>query len=272
MPVLHRPGLRASSWRKISKLVAFLACNMGFSLALKTGGVIPFMYCHGCPLAAFACPIGALQHFIGLGEAPLLVAGSLILAFLLLGRSACGWLCPFGALQDLLARPGEAGARQDGRWDVKLRYLKLLILLGALSSSFALSGPTFCWVCPIGALFAGIPYLLAHPGWRPGPAFYIHMAILVLVLLLAVRIPRAWCRYLCPLGAISGCFNKVSLLGIELDEARCTRCLACLRACPMGLTSLGQIGSSPECVLCAKCLDACPSGALKATFRTGIGG
>jgi len=260
----------------LAQVAAFAACNMGFVAATKTGLVTPFMYCHGCPLASFACPIGALQHFLGEHTAPLFVMGLLGLAFLVLGRGACGWLCPFGALQDVLralARgKGPPGARllnKPGRGDILLRAdrivrsTKFFILAATIISSFILLGPTFCWFCPIGALFAGIPYKLMNPGSKLGLPFYIHLFILALVLITALFVPRAWCRYICPLGAISGLFNRISVVRVELDEERCIACEACLRVCPMGLSSLSDIGTSVECLLCGRCVEACPHGALR---------
>ena len=258
--------------RKIAQLAALAACNMGISLALKTGLTVPFMYCHGCPLAAFACPIGAIQNFLGMRKVPFLVLGILALAFLFLGRATCGWLCPFGALQDLLAsltvkRTGRRPLRHQGPgWT---RYLKFLILGATLATSYALAGPTFCWFCPIGALFAGIPYAIMYSAYGLGLAFYVHMAILALVLLAALKVPRFWCRYLCPLGAISGLFNKVSVATAQLDLPKCVECHMCLAECPMGLSSLDQIGSSVECILCGRCSEACPVGAVKLVLSTG---
>ena len=268
--------MRLRSKRLLAQVAAFAACNMGFVAATETGLVVPFMYCHGCPLASFACPIGALQHFLGKHMAPLFVVGLLGLAFLVLGRGACGWLCPFGALQDALM----ALARGKGppsarllekprlrsallRVDKIARSMKFIVLATTLISSFILLGSTFCWLCPIGALFAGIPYKLANPGAKLGLPFYIHLFILALVLISALFVPRAWCRYICPLGAISGSFNRISIVGVELDEERCIACGACLRACPMGLTALSDIGKSVECLLCGRCVEACPQGALR---------
>ena len=240
MSVLRRDSLKSLSlWRPVVKLAAFAACNMGFTAALKTGLVVPFLYCHGCPFAAFACPFGALQHFIGRHEAPFLVLGLLGLAFLILGRWGCGWLCPFGAIQDLLTwLAGKEGRKAPSGWpkaDKAARGAKLAVFLGSLAASYILAGTTFCWFCPAGALFAGIPYVLLLAQPRVGLPFYIHMLVLLAVLLVAVAVPRAWCRYLCPVGALAGLFNRVSLVRIELDEDRCVHCSACLTACPMGI-------------------------------------
>ena len=268
--------MRLRSRRRLAQIAAFAACNVGFTAATETGLVVPFMYCHGCPLASFACPIGALQHFLGKHTAPLLVIGLLGLSFVVLGRGACGWLCPFGAIQDLLRAlaqgKGPPGARLGGKpcresallsADRVARKAKFLVLAATAVSSFVLLGPTFCWFCPIGALFAGIPYKLTHPGTRLGLPLYVHLSILAAVLIAALLIPRAWCRYICPLGAIAGLFNRISIVRVELDEGRCTACGACLRACPMGLRSLSDVGKSAECLLCGRCVEACPSGALR---------
>ena len=268
--------MRLRDKRRLAQAAAFLACNMGFTAATQTGLVAPFMFCHGCPLASFACPIGALQHFLGAHTAPLFLTGFLALAFLVLGRAACGWLCPFGALQDLLARlagiskaRGPPSAPRLARLDRAARKAKFLVLLGTIAGSWALAGTTFCWFCPVGALFAGIPYKLTHMDTRLGLLFYAHLAVLALVLVIALLLPRAWCRYACPLGAIAGLFNRLSLIGIELDRDKCVGCGACLEACPMGLRSLDDIGTSVECILCGRCAEACPTGALRLSLLAG---
>jgi ferredoxin-type protein NapH len=67
---------------------------------------------------------------------------------------------------------------------------------------------------------------------------------------------------LCPMGAIAGVFNKVSILNIRLDEEKCIECSACIHACPMGLTETEDIGNSTDCILCGRCVEACPERAL----------
>ena len=268
-----RSKLKLAHKRVLAQACSLAACCAGFSAAAKTGLVAPFMFCHGCPLASVACPIGALQHFAAARRFPFLLLGMLGLAFLLLGRAACGWLCPFGAFQDLLAwlSGRKAGERPVGtscsRLDAWGRQGKAAILFGTLLSAYLLAETTFCWFCPVGALFAAIPYRLAMPSARVGVFFYVHLAVLAAVALWAIHTPRAWCRYLCPLGALAGQANRASLLAMALDEQACTRCHACLRACPMGILELQAIGG-PECVLCGFCVEACPTGALRFVFRS----
>jgi len=93
------------------------------------------------------------------------------------------------------------------------------------------------------------------------------MFTLVSTIVLALLISRFWCRYLCPLGAIAGVFNKVSIVNISVDEKRCKKCLSCLEVCVMKITKLEDIGNSTDCILCGRCVEACPERALYFMIR-----
>ncbi|HID90510.1 TPA: hypothetical protein EYP44_00945 [Candidatus Bathyarchaeota archaeon] len=73
-------------------------------------------------------------------------------------------------------------------------------------------------------------------------------------------VDRFWCRYLWPLGAIHGSFNRISLLSLRVEQTRCDGCMACLRNCPAGIRRLSQMGLSTDCTLCGMCTDLCPRG------------
>ena len=64
----------------------------------------PVFHCYACPLATFACPIGVIAQFSALHMFPFVAVGLLILVGSLLGSLICGWICPFGLLQDLAAK------------------------------------------------------------------------------------------------------------------------------------------------------------------------
>ncbi len=250
--------------RKITQIAAFAVSNLGFLRVLKTGFVCPFLYCYGCPFAAFGCPIGILQNFIVYGQFPFFAVGSLGVYGMIFGRAFCGWACPFGTLHDMLSPTNR-------RKEVKTQnywYVKYAILFLTLGLAWVALDTVFCKFCPSGSLFAAIPFRLLYPeAVEFGLFFYIHMLTLALTIVLALLISRFWCRYLCPLGAIAGAFNKVSILTIEWNEEKCKNCEDCLKACKMGIIKMEDIGRSTDCTLCGRCIDACPEKALRFTIK-----
>ena len=265
--------MKLKNKRKIAQITAFAVSNLGLLRILKTGFVCPFLYCHGCPFAAFGCPIGILQSARSLiidGQAGTLLftTGSLGVYGMLLGRAFCGWACPFGTLHDMLSPTNRRKeVRTQNCWYVKYAVLFLTLVL----AWFTLH-TIFCQYCPSGSLFGAIPYrlreyFLFNRLSEFGQPFYIHMFTLALTIVLALLISRFWCRYLCPMGAIAGAFNKVSIVNIRLDEKRCKKCNACLGACGMGITKLEDIGSSTDCTLCGQCVEACLEKALRFTTK-----
>ncbi|MCP4610434.1 MAG: 4Fe-4S dicluster domain-containing protein, partial [Planctomycetes bacterium] len=76
-------------------------------------------------------------------------------------------------------------------------------------------------------------------------------------------IGRFWCRYLCPLGAVFGLFNRVSFVKIKLNKEICDICEQCLQVCPSNLMRVDDVGNSTDCIQCGKCVDECPSEAIK---------
>jgi len=236
---------------------------------LKTGFVCPFLYCHGCPFAAFGCPIGILQNsrdFVTFNQfgVILFTLGSLGIYGVIFGRAFCGWGCPFGTLHDLLS-PLNRG-HKDRTTDYQ--YLKYAVLLLALTAAWLASDTVFCKFCPSGSLFAALPFRILNSGFSGvGLYFYIHMATLALTVVLAIIVSRFWCRYICPLGAIAGIFNKVGMLRIHLDDSRCKQCNECLEGCVMGISEKEEIGYSTDCILCGRCVERCGEEAL--SFRWG---
>lgn len=247
--------------RHITQIIAFLLSNLGVNLALKTGGVYPFLYCYGCPLAYSACPIGTLQNFAALGICPFYLLGALGIYGTIFGRAFCGWACPFGAFQDLLG-----GLTKDKRKLRPFTYSKFIMLAFVIGLAWFFADTIFCKYCPAGSLFAALPAPFFYPSLKLGFYFNIHIATLVLTVLLVLFFSRFWCRYLCPLGTI-GVFNRLSIVTVSLDSEKCTACLKCLDACPMGLEKLEEIGSSSDCIVCGKCVEVCSTDALKIGVR-----
>ena len=234
---------------------------------------------YSCPGAVAACPIGALQALLNQRgfHVPFAALGFLFVFGSVLGRFVCGWLCPFGLVQDLLHKIPlfKKRKRLPGHRVLKYGKYAVLVLLVCAGSMFLFGGfakvPAFCkYLCPSGTLLGALPLLSANEALRgqAGGLFLWKLGILLGIVLLSVKVFRPFCQYLCPLGAIYGLFNRFSLVQIQWDEERCVDCGACERACPAAL-SRREISRSPECIRCGKCADTCPQECLYFSGKPG---
>jgi polyferredoxin len=229
----------------------------------------PGLNCYSCPAATLSCPLGALQAAGGTAGYgfSFYAGGFLLLLGVLWGRLACGFLCPFGLLQDLLSKLPV----RKRRLYPPLRYVKyvllvvFVLLLPALLMLFkGVGAPAFCeYICPAGTLEAAVPLLLTHPEYRQavGGLFALKAVILIAVVIGCLFISRFFCKMLCPLGAIYGLLNRVSICRLHLDEKSCVSCGRCRKVCPMDIDPVMQL-HSPECIMCGQCVEACPQKAL----------
>lgn len=263
--------------RNIIQIAAALLQNLNLRGFLSGGiykgrlkGVcVPGLNCYSCPSALGACPVGAFQSAVTArhGRFPAYVLGLLVLFGAVLGRAVCGFLCPFGLVQGALYRLPVPGKRRTLPGDRALRYLKYLVLaLLVVGLPMAVKNtPFFCkYLCPAGTLGGGIPLMLADGrlNSQAGALFWWKVGVLAAVLLLCLFVYRPFCRYLCPLGAFYGLFNRLSLYRMQLDRDKCTGCGVCAGACKMGV-SPQRSPNSCECIRCGDCTRACPAGALK---------
>lgn len=240
---------------------------------------VPGMNCYSCPSALGACPIGSLQAVIGNGnfKFAFYVAGFLMFIGALIGRFVCGWLCPFGLLQDLLHKIPFPKKIKIFRGDKLLRWLKyaILIVFVILMPMFLVDllgqgAPYFCkLICPVGTLEGGIPLVLLNKALRGalGWLYTWKLVILAVVLFLSILIYRPFCKYLCPLGAIYSVFNPISVFRYRVAPDKCIRCGACAKSCDMGCDPVKN-ANSPECIRCGKCKKSCPTGAISCGFRS----
>ena len=241
---------------------------------------VPGLNCYSCPGAVASCPIGALQATIGSYEYQMAfyVAGFMILVGTLMGRFVCGWLCPFGLVQDLLHKiplPKRLKLRTF-RGDRALRCLKYLILVVFVilmplyfTDLIGQGFPWFCkLVCPVGTLEGGIPLVLLNQAMHTaiGWLYVWKNVVLAAIVLLAILIYRPFCKYLCPLGAIYSVFNPISVVRYQVDSDTCTRCGTCEHICKMGCDPVKN-ANSLECIRCGACRAACPAGAIHIRFQ-----
>jgi ferredoxin-type protein NapH len=250
--------------------------NLGLYQGFLKGYCTPTLNCYACPGAFLSCPIGALQHFAARGQFPFFLVGFLGLVGMAVGRMTCGWLCPFGFLQDMMKKLSRRAVRMP-RWMGKLKYVSLVVI--ALMLPILLGEPWFSKLCPAGGIQGAIPWALAGSSDSPamegfdvssmiGTLFWIKMVILGILLLGMVFIKRPFCRAFCPLGAIFSLFNRLSVIRLDVDPERCDGCGFCEGICPVDLKVYEEVDSA-ECIKCLECTK-CPAGVI--TLRYGLGG
>ena len=262
--------------------LAFAALSNGYLKGFARGQIftgstkylcLPGMNCYSCPGALGSCPIGALQATLNSRQykLSLYVLGLLTVFGTLLGRFVCGFLCPFGLIQDLLFKipfvkkirrlPGEKSLR----W-LRFVFLGIFVILLPLFviDITGLGEPWFCkWICPVGTLEGGIPLVLLNNAMREAAGFLFRwkLVILIITLLSSIIIYRPFCRYVCPLGALYGLFNKISLYRIKIDSEKCVGCGLCQKTCKLDIP-VWKNPDSMDCIRCGECKAVCPEKAI----------
>ena len=274
---------RLTAHRPTKRRLAQLYCAVLYNANLKgfvsgkiyTGpakaACVPGLNCYSCPGAVAACPLGALQNALASSgtRAGTYVLGILLLYGLILGRTICGWLCPFGMIQELLHKipTPKIGKSSVTRILSYLKYAILAIFSVAIPLWYGLrydtAVPGFCkYICPAGT-FEGAVALLSNPRNSSyfsmlGILFTRKIVIMLVIALTCIFCYRSFCRFLCPLGAIYSFFCRFAVIGVKVDETACTHCGACVRNCKTDIRHVGD----RECIHCGECMDKCPTNAI----------
>ncbi len=190
-----------------------------------------------------------------------IVLGAGVLAGVLLaGNAFCGWICPFGALQDALhwlaRRLHLPSVRPGVRTDRVLRLGRFVVLGGIVYAGAVTSRLWFADYDPYVTAF-GLRWLFAPDISVIWPA----LAVLVVTAVGSLLVERFWCRYLCPAGALFAVLGHLSILRIKRSGTSCTGCNLCVAPCPVGIdVSAADAAVSTDCIGCLDCVTACPVG------------
>lgn len=241
-------------------------------------------------------------------EFPWIVIGTIFLIGAVVGRAFCGWVCPVGFIQDIITTLKgklDVVSPRTHTASKNFKYLVLfmtLLISGTLGLALylgsgsdyknalgALAAGPFLAISPDGTLFGTLPVLLnmarenfgsflAQPPtmqevWTQLTQIPALLAIRILVLVAffgaAWKVPRFFCRYICPTGALMAVFQRYSYAGIKRDPVKCMKCPHCEVKCPMQINILDlpwEKFNDPECIMCMECVDACPHGSLSPKF------
>ncbi len=276
-PFTRRRGDRSQALRRAFQ-AAFLLLNLWigvlfylFVRSWETGATTPAV--SRPPGVEGWLPIAGLMNLkllLVTGTFPRVHPAGLFLLLAFVGisfafrKSFCSWLCPIGTISEWLWRAGRAIFRKNvelpRRLDVALRSLKYVLLAFFLWAVAGMSADALqgFMTSPYG-LVADVKML---DFFRDLSVVGVSVLLALAVFSLLVR--NAWCRYLCPYGALLGLVSSASPVRIRRDPAACIDCAKCARACPSALPVDGLLSvTSAECTGCLECVAACPvQGAL----------
>ncbi len=294
-------------FRSLIQLLVFLVIyGVIFDLAFAAI-IVPFVQPTGAPYTTVAGAYDILLTSLAFGIFPLLALGVILLTAVLLGRTLCAWACPFGFVEDLLSYIPKKKVRPQIQTDASLRQMRLYIILvtvlisaivgirrlqrsstGIVEAFGPFANNSFAPIDPAATLFSFLPHFFANiliflppsyeklyqlGGWPV--LIWIRLAFFAIIVLVSIYVPRAWCRYFCPLGGILGYCGKYGLLTLKRNPIRCPKgeCDNCMKVCPMGVRIL-DTGTGEElekirddnCILCLECVNDCPHNALSLSF------
>jgi polyferredoxin len=185
-----------------------------------------------------------------------LLAG-LIIGTLVAGGAFCGWVCPFGFIQDVLAslrrRLHLPELVVPDRLDRVLRYGRFVTLALILYQTISTVKLWFADYDPYRTLF-GLDWLFEPNVLTSWPAYLITLGVLFVTFF----VERGFCRYACPLGGAISLLGKLSLVRIRRSAGGCKGCAVCEVPCPVKLHVASSNIVSSNCIGCMACVEACP--------------
>ncbi len=220
------------------------------------------------------CPFGGLEtlwrwivtggQYVSKTHLSNLVLGlGLLIGVLIAGGAFCGWVCPFGALQDALnwvrAKLHIREIQVPAKLDRVLRYGRYVVLAMVVIQTITLVKLWFADWDPYRTIF-GLGWLFEFNLAEAWLAY----AVAIVVIVASLFVERAWCRYACPLGGAISLLGKLSLLRIRRAGDECKSCNICERPCPVKLPVATANTISSDCIGCLACVQTCPRpGALE---------
>ena len=246
--------------RTIIQIIAFLTVPALFVTVFSAIGGIVAALIGGT--FAFSEYLGSIMFVLGI-----------FTVTLIWGRFFCGFICSFGAMQDLLHAVGRLipwkikVSETADKWMKKLKYAVLLFVVIGV------------WGCSV----------TGDSVWSPWTVFGIYTSVsawsslryfatlggvlLILIMIGSLFIERFFCKYLCPLGALFLLTARFRFYPLKRQSAKCGSCKLCAAKCPMSVPqSESDEVNSGECISCMKCTEICTKQNISADTIPAISG
>jgi len=219
---------------------------------------------------------------------PLLWALATVVLTIIFGRFFCGWVCPFGSLHHFVGFLGRRGKKLAHKVQLnryrkaqRVKYYVLVAFLALAAFPSAAATLQVGLLDPIAVITRSFNLVLLPIVDSPTSFIFISrrfyeggwliFAVFLAAVLLNLAIPRFYCRFICPLGALFGIIDRFAIWRIGKKQRECVNCRLCDRDCEGGCEPSGNIRIS-ECVLCFNCLDSCKHSVIAYQTKTSAAG
>ena len=198
---------------------------------------------------------------------------SVFLVTIIWGRYFCGFICSFGAMQDLLNAIGKLipfKVKVPEKADKYLKLLKYVVLAFVVIGvwGFSVTGDLIWSPWTVFGMYSSLS------AWSSLEYFLtLDGAFLLLIIIGSLFIERFFCKYLCPLGALFALVSRTRLNPIKRRSEKCGSCKLCTAKCSMAipLYKYDEV-SSGECINCMKCTEVCKNDNITAETLPTISG
>ncbi|MCR4795840.1 MAG: 4Fe-4S binding protein [Ruminococcus sp.] len=202
----------------------------------------------------------------------ILISGVFLIT-LVWGRFFCGFICSFGAMQDLLNSIGKLipfKIKVPEKADKWLKLLKYAVLAFVAVGvwGFSVTDDTVWSPWAVFGIYS------SFSGWSSLKYFLTLGGVLLLLIIIgSLFIERFFCRYLCPLGALFSLVSRFRIYSLNRKPEKCGNCKLCTEKCSMGipLYKYDEVRSG-ECINCMKCTSVCPNENISADTLPAISG
>jgi polyferredoxin/formate hydrogenlyase subunit 6/NADH:ubiquinone oxidoreductase subunit I len=282
--------MRIVTVRRLSQ-VLFFAAFIWFCIALTQG--TEWWQLRGWPVNLFLQldPLVAIGTVLSTHKlyAPLLWALLTVILTIIFGRFFCGWVCPFGSLHQFIGYLGSRKKSVAERIQLnrfrKAQCTKYFLLIFFLVSAAL---PVAGWASLQSGLLDPICLITRSVNLTLLPIVdsitgtisatsrfyegaYLVLAVFFVLIFLNLLIPRFYCRFICPLGALFAILSRFAIWRIGKNTSECSNCKLCEQACEGGCEPASEIRIS-ECVLCFNCLDSCKDNVISYQAVPSLGG
>jgi len=251
--------------KKMNKGIKISMLSLTFILfGLLGNWTAPYFVMHPSPICAATKSI-----LYGFGTIFVITLGVIFFLSLLRPKRFCGWVCPVGAIQELISMLSDKlGIRRRKTNFTAAHTIRVIIFLLFIF----LSATAVIHQIYEGEKYAQSLYDYINPfhglefGWNADMLEnIIHYLPLLLTIGVAFLLYRPFCHFVCPIGLYTHWLDQIAIFKVRFKKDSCTNCTICTDKTPCSAIPeiLKEAKLRPDCFACGECIDKCPKGSFK---------